>query len=208
MCSDSKSKKRASISKWSRTLRIRSSRLLVYSFTCTADCLPHTSRSDVRLRFRDRPEQSESKSVISVWPRLKRVRSLNRWSVRSSSWRPTCTRSSLTRVFGKCLLEMATGEYPYQKCTKPFEIYKRVTQGNKLDCYNRVDNQDLREWIDLWTRFDVLLIAVASDVDSGSIFVAFVGRFESEYHNEEKGKVWMNTSLSHSSTAAAKLDIQ
>jgi WNK lysine deficient protein kinase len=30
-------------------------------------------------------------------------------------------------AFGMCLLEMATGEYPYQECTKPYEVYKRVT---------------------------------------------------------------------------------
>jgi WNK lysine deficient protein kinase len=56
-------------------------------------------------------------------------------------------------AFGMCLLEMATGEYPYQECTKPFEIYKRVTQGIKPDNYYRVDNDDLRELIDLCTRF-------------------------------------------------------
>ena len=55
-------------------------------------------------------------------------------------------------AFGMCLLEMATGEYPYQECTKPFEIYKRVTQGIKPENYFRVDNDDLRELIELCTR--------------------------------------------------------
>jgi WNK lysine deficient protein kinase len=55
-------------------------------------------------------------------------------------------------AFGMCLLEMATGEYPYQECTKPFEIYKRVTQGIKPENYNRIDNDDLKELIFLCIR--------------------------------------------------------
>ena len=55
-------------------------------------------------------------------------------------------------AFGMCLLEMATGEYPYQECTKPFEIYKRVTQGIKPDNYNRIENDDLKELIFLCIR--------------------------------------------------------
>ena len=55
-------------------------------------------------------------------------------------------------AFGMCLLEMATGEYPYQECSKPFEIYKRVTSGVKPDNYNKIDNEDLKELIDLCIR--------------------------------------------------------
>jgi len=55
-------------------------------------------------------------------------------------------------AFGMCLLEMATGEYPYQECTKPFEIYKRVTSGIRPDNYNRIDDDDLKELIDLCIR--------------------------------------------------------
>ena len=55
-------------------------------------------------------------------------------------------------AFGMCLLEMATGEYPYQECTKPFEIYKRVTNGIKPENYNRIDNDDLKELIFLCIR--------------------------------------------------------
>jgi WNK lysine deficient protein kinase len=50
-------------------------------------------------------------------------------------------------AFGMCLLEMATGEYPYQECSKPFEIYKRVTSGIKPENYYRVENDDLRDLI-------------------------------------------------------------
>ena len=55
-------------------------------------------------------------------------------------------------AFGMCLLEMATGEYPYQECTKPFEIYRRVTQGIRPENYYRIDNSDLKELIDLCIR--------------------------------------------------------
>ena len=44
------------------------------------------------------------------------------------------------------------GEYPYQECTKPFEIYKRVTSGIRPENYSRIDDDDLRELIDLCIR--------------------------------------------------------
>lgn len=31
-------------------------------------------------------------------------------------------------AFGMCLVEMATGEYPYQECTRFYDVYKLVTQ--------------------------------------------------------------------------------
>ena len=56
-------------------------------------------------------------------------------------------------AFGMCLLEMATGEYPYQECTKPFEIYKRVTQGIKPENFHKIDDDDdLKELIDVCIR--------------------------------------------------------
>ena len=30
-------------------------------------------------------------------------------------------------AFGMCMLEMATGDYPYKECTNAAQIYKRVT---------------------------------------------------------------------------------
>lgn len=30
-------------------------------------------------------------------------------------------------AFGMCMLEMATGEYPYKECTNAAQIYRRVT---------------------------------------------------------------------------------
>lgn len=32
-------------------------------------------------------------------------------------------------AFGMCMLEMATGEYPYSECTSPAQIYKKVSTG-------------------------------------------------------------------------------
>ena len=55
-------------------------------------------------------------------------------------------------AFGMCLLEMATGEYPYQECMKPFEIYKRVINGIKPENFKRIDDDDLKELIDLCIR--------------------------------------------------------
>ena len=39
-------------------------------------------------------------------------------------------------AFGMCMLEMATGEYPYKECTNAAQIYRRVTSvcGSQLSC--------------------------------------------------------------------------
>lgn len=34
--------------------------------------------------------------------------------------------------FGMCLLEMLTSEYPYNECSNPAQIYKKVTSVIKL----------------------------------------------------------------------------
>jgi len=31
-------------------------------------------------------------------------------------------------AFGMCLLEMVTGEYPYNECKNAAQVYKKVTQ--------------------------------------------------------------------------------
>ena len=35
-------------------------------------------------------------------------------------------------AFGMCLLEMCTLEYPYQECSNPAQIYKKVTSVSKI----------------------------------------------------------------------------
>ena len=39
-------------------------------------------------------------------------------------------------AFGMCMLEMATGEYPYMECENPAQIFRRVTQV----CWNLTDS--------------------------------------------------------------------
>ncbi|CDH51843.1 ser thr protein kinase [Lichtheimia corymbifera JMRC:FSU:9682] len=46
-------------------------------------------------------------------------------------------------AFGMCLLEMATGEYPYGECTNPAQIYKKVMAGVKPVTLGKVQNQDM-----------------------------------------------------------------
>ncbi|KAG0197963.1 hypothetical protein BGX28_008554 [Mortierella sp. GBA30] len=41
-------------------------------------------------------------------------------------------------AFGMCLLEMVTGDYPYNECKNAAQIYKKVTQGLKPECLNRI----------------------------------------------------------------------
>ncbi|XP_065350623.1 serine/threonine-protein kinase WNK1 isoform X6 [Cloeon dipterum] len=50
-------------------------------------------------------------------------------------------------AFGMCMLEMATTEYPYAECTGPAQIYKKVTTGVKPLCFEKVENQEIRDII-------------------------------------------------------------
>ncbi|KAL1242956.1 Serine/threonine-protein kinase WNK [Trichinella spiralis] len=57
-------------------------------------------------------------------------------------------------AFGMCMLEMITGEYPYSECQFPAHIYKKVIQGQKPQCFEKIptDSPDMREIIDRCTR--------------------------------------------------------
>ncbi|KAI7861624.1 kinase-like domain-containing protein [Spinellus fusiger] len=46
-------------------------------------------------------------------------------------------------AFGMCLLEMATGEYPYGECTNAAQIYKKVSAGIKPACLQKVQNAEV-----------------------------------------------------------------
>ncbi|KAI9025343.1 kinase-like domain-containing protein [Phycomyces nitens] len=46
-------------------------------------------------------------------------------------------------AFGMCLLEMATGEYPYGECTNAAQIYKKVSAGIKPACLQKVQNSEV-----------------------------------------------------------------
>lgn len=90
-------------------------------------------------------------------------------------------------AFGMCLLEMATGEYPYQECTKPFEIYKRVTQGIRPENYYRIDNSDLKELIDLCIRLKKEQRPTVKELVNHSWFMDSNG-LNLELHRDEKTK--------------------
>ncbi|KAI8149341.1 kinase-like domain-containing protein [Fennellomyces sp. T-0311] len=46
-------------------------------------------------------------------------------------------------AFGMCLLEMATGEYPYGECRNPAQIYKKVSAGVKPACLQKIQNPEV-----------------------------------------------------------------
>ncbi|KAG1049881.1 hypothetical protein G6F43_007820 [Rhizopus delemar] len=46
-------------------------------------------------------------------------------------------------AFGMCLLEMATGEYPYGECKNAAQIYKKVSAGVKPACLSKVVNPEV-----------------------------------------------------------------
>ncbi len=99
-------------------------------------------------------------------------------------------------AFGMCLLEMATGEYPYQECTKPFEIYKRVTQGIRPENYYRIDNTDLQELIDLCIRLKKVQRPTVKELVNHSWFMDSNG-LNLELHKDETTKRIFYTNESH-----------
>lgn len=50
--------------------------------------------------------------------------------------------------FGMCVLEMVTLEYPYSECTRPVEIYKKVSSGRKPDALYKVKNPEVRKFVE------------------------------------------------------------
>ncbi|KAG1453142.1 hypothetical protein G6F56_007645 [Rhizopus delemar] len=46
-------------------------------------------------------------------------------------------------AFGMCLLEMATGEYPYGECKNAAQIYKKVSAGVKPVCLSKAQNTEV-----------------------------------------------------------------
>jgi len=54
-----------------------------------------------------------------------------------------------TYAFGMCVLEMMTQEYPYSECTNAAQIYKKVTCGKPPAALLRIEDADVREFIEL-----------------------------------------------------------
>lgn len=50
-------------------------------------------------------------------------------------------------AFGMCMLEMATSEYPYNECSVPAQIYKKVVSGVKPASYEKVTNDKVKQII-------------------------------------------------------------
>ncbi|KAL8490833.1 hypothetical protein ACS0TY_022732 [Phlomoides rotata] len=50
--------------------------------------------------------------------------------------------------FGMCILEMVTFDYPYSECSHPAQIYKKVTSGKKPDALYRVEDPEVRRFVD------------------------------------------------------------
>ncbi|CAN0840859.1 Serine/threonine-protein kinase WNK8 [Linum grandiflorum] len=50
--------------------------------------------------------------------------------------------------FGMCMLEMVTCEYPYCECRNPAQIYRKVTSGVKPASLSKVDNPQVKEFIE------------------------------------------------------------
>ncbi|KAG2182790.1 hypothetical protein INT44_005770 [Umbelopsis vinacea] len=46
-------------------------------------------------------------------------------------------------AFGMCLLEMATGEYPYTECKNAAQVFKKVTQSIKPESLSKVQNPEV-----------------------------------------------------------------
>lgn len=46
-------------------------------------------------------------------------------------------------AFGMCLLEMVTGEYPYSECKNAAQIYKKVSNGVRPECLQRVQDEEI-----------------------------------------------------------------
>ncbi|KAF9438986.1 hypothetical protein BGZ76_001881 [Entomortierella beljakovae] len=46
-------------------------------------------------------------------------------------------------AFGMCLLEMVTGDYPYNECKNAAQIYKKVSQGLKPECLNGIEDPEI-----------------------------------------------------------------
>lgn len=52
-------------------------------------------------------------------------------------------------AFGMCLLEMATGEYPYSECSGPAQIYKKVSTGVPPLSITKVDSSEVKNIIEM-----------------------------------------------------------
>ena len=55
-------------------------------------------------------------------------------------------------AFGMCLLELLTYEYPYEECPGPAQIFRKVTEGIKPACFEKLNHPGFRDIIDWCTK--------------------------------------------------------
>ncbi|XP_014481955.1 PREDICTED: uncharacterized protein LOC106748175 isoform X3 [Dinoponera quadriceps] len=78
-------------------------------------------------------------------------------------------------AFGMCMLEMATSEYPYSECTGPAQIYKRVVSGVKPQSYDKVENPEVRDIIEMCIRLKKEERPLVKDLLNHEFFADDVG---------------------------------
>ncbi|KAL8526494.1 hypothetical protein ACS0TY_015625 [Phlomoides rotata] len=49
--------------------------------------------------------------------------------------------------FGMCVLEMLTSEYPYNECSNPAQIYKKVTSGKLPESFHRINDAEAQRFV-------------------------------------------------------------
>ncbi|KAI8804700.1 kinase-like domain-containing protein [Cladochytrium replicatum] len=57
-------------------------------------------------------------------------------------------------AFGLCILEIVTKEYPYSECTNQAQIYKKVTMGIKPAALQKIESEEIRDFITLCIQSD------------------------------------------------------
>ncbi|XP_050383512.1 probable serine/threonine-protein kinase WNK5 isoform X2 [Argentina anserina] len=50
-------------------------------------------------------------------------------------------------AFGMCVLEMVTSEYPYNECSNPAQIYKKVTSGKLPKAYYKIEDLEAQRFV-------------------------------------------------------------
>ncbi|XP_015795029.1 serine/threonine-protein kinase WNK3 [Tetranychus urticae] len=88
-------------------------------------------------------------------------------------------------AFGMCMLEMATGEYPYSECSGPAQIYKKVTSGVPPASFDKVENQEIRDIIGMCIRLDKTERPTVKELLQMDFFQENTG-FKVEFVNEEE----------------------
>ena len=52
-------------------------------------------------------------------------------------------------AFGMCMLEMATGEYPYSECSSAAQIYRKVSSGVPPNSLAKVEQSEVKQIIEM-----------------------------------------------------------